>query len=433
MKRLLTAAFALVLALGGCALNMGQDARFGMYGGKPREARPVPPFDVQSTEFDARWFPAYVRWAPDDSHLLVSLCHVKKASYCRIGKYWLAEQRWELLDLQPQVTYRWPSYSPDGQTIVAVAGGCDQNYVCPERRYTLVLLSNDGKRTVKLAETLAKQPTFSDDGKKIIYWRYSGGGGADVAMFDLTTGQEKMLTKLLFWGSDIRGGVFFLPGGQRFVFGGWLPILFGSRNVIKDGKNTEVYVIDEIGTTVPTYPLEGTKLDRSGPNGRTIRYVGDIRKDLITKANILEVDLLWPDNGMSSNNGGTIDVSRDGQVLYSCAYYRCYDAKIASGQYRANKIDLGPNPDVGTGFLMLRPADEKAFDSTAFHIAGRPSISAIAISNDQQRIAFSESPETGWYRTYRFGIATFGNSTPIFIDWPRLDLDPAATQRVITD
>lgn len=71
MKRLWL--IALALAIGGCAVDMGKDARFGMYGGKQPEPKPEPPFDINSTLFGARWVPAYVRWAPDDSHLLVSL------------------------------------------------------------------------------------------------------------------------------------------------------------------------------------------------------------------------------------------------------------------------------------------------------------------------------------------------------------------------
>lgn len=415
MTRILLLIAAAGILLSGCAVDLGKDARFGMYGGKQPDPRTEQPFDVQSTMWDTRWFPAYVRWAPDDSHLLVSLCHVNRHEYCRIGKYWLAEKRWELLDLQPRITYRWPSYAPDGKRIVATAGGCDENYVCPKRLYTLMLLDSDGKHPTKLANTYAEHPTFSDDGKKIIYWKLYGGGGADVAMFDLAAGKEQLLTRLIVWASDIKGNAYFLPGGQKFVFACWLPIHGTGELLRKDGQ---LVYKDGRAMTVP-HPLHGTKLDPEGPN-RGVMYVADMRHGIVTKENVTLMELLWP-----GEQGVPMDLSRSGEVMYLCGS-DCFRRKLATGVYKANPVELDVRPTAMQRLLMLRPPNETAQDTAAFLLPSSAQIAAI--SNDSRRVAFSEANPDDWYYKRRFGIVSLDNAATMFIDWPRLELDPAATQ-----
>lgn len=425
MNRLWLLLIASALLLGGCSVNMGKDARFGMFGGKQAEPKPEPPFDINSTLFGTRWFPTHVRWAPDDSHLLVSLCHVNRVEYCRIGKYWVAENRWELLNLQPRITYRWPSYSPDGKHIVASVGGCDENYRCPERRYALVLLTSDAKRTIKLADTIANYPSFSDDGKKIIYWRWNGGmRGMDVAQFDLSSGKEQMLTKFSFWGTETKGAPFFLPGGERFVFSGRLPIHHSGEFVRKDGK---IVYQDGKAVLVP-HPLDGTKLDFNGPNRNMIRYVADIRQGVVTKDNVSQVTLLWPD-GISGPGGGVVDISRNGEILYHC-YLGCRKAKQANGTLEGNTTPANIREISQTGLLLLRPATEDEHDVAAFSLPFGAQIASL--SKDGLRIAFGEANPISWHHSRRFGITTLGNAPPTFIDWPRLELDPAATQPIAT-
>ena len=80
----------LLLALTGCSLS--PTARHGMYSGSgQRDERPQdPPFDANAIDFGARWFPTYLRFAPDDSNFLASLCHVRRPTFCLIGRYTLA-------------------------------------------------------------------------------------------------------------------------------------------------------------------------------------------------------------------------------------------------------------------------------------------------------------------------------------------------------
>lgn len=430
---LVAATFALLLA--GCALDLGQGARFGNYGGPQAVAKPEPPFDIRSTTWETRWFPTHVRWAPDDSHLLVSLCHVNRASYCRIGKYWIADKRWELLPLEPRTTYRWPAYSPDGKHIVATVASCNEEYRCHGPDDTLTLLSPDGSRVQKLIRTYADHPSFSDDGRKIIYWRLTGGGGADVAMFDLDTGKEEKLTNILFETSSLAGGAYFLPGGQRFVFGASLPQpLYGSRTVFVDGKPVEYYVLDKQGTLSRTTPVDGTKHDPRGPNRGVLRRVADRRDGVVTRATLGRLELLWPDNGASATNGGAEDVNRKGEVLYFCPITGCLAKIRADGRYRVKGIDLDRLPeflslqDPKPSVHVLRADREDAIDVSIFVI--NASASVTAISGDSQRLAFARN--TLWHHSNRLGIATLGNPDPEFIDWPRLELDPAAMQALTT-
>ena len=417
---------ALALALGGCAIDMGQDARFGMYGGKQPEPKPEPPFDVMSTKFDTRWFPAQVRWAPDDSNLLVSLCHVNRTDYCRIGKYWIAGKRWELLALQPQVTYRWPSYSPDGKYIAVTAGGCDQNYRCPGEFYDLLMMSNDGKRALKLVHSYAEMPSFSDDGKRIIYWRLTGGGGAKIAMFDLDAGKEEMLMGDVESANGVSRGVHFLPGGERFVFSLQLMRFLPppGKPIMKDG----LVVRDSTGNVFTPHPWDDTKLAIRGPNSGVMRFVWDRRRGALTKANILEADLLWPDGGNLPNSGDAMDVSRTGEVLYSCSPIGCLLRKTEAMRASIKGVDPNPSAANKQAVLALRPAREDAADSAFFVLNAHPQVAAL--SGDGQRVAFSQAGTAGWHHTFRFGIATLGNPNPEFIDWPRMELDPASTERI---
>lgn len=388
------------LALAGCAANLGQDARFGTYGGRGRDAGPQAAFDVASTKFGVRWFPTHLRWAPDGSHLLVSLCHVNQPDYCRIGKYWLADKRWELLHLKPQTTYRWPSYAPDGRRFVVSVGTCNEQFACSAARLSLTLMDADGGHPVELLRTIAQKPSFSDDGRKIIYWRHTGGGAADIGMYDLDTGREQKLTQLHFQDNWTQTGApYFLPDGERFVFSG-RPLLLPQ--------------------------LGGTKLDPAGPNHGLVRYAWDRRKGAVTPKNFTEADLLWPDGEFAPINDGSLDVSAKGEVLYLTGP-RSYGAQIRSGRYKGNVVQITDNRQL---LLALRPAREDAPFSAVFRLPYGANVAAI--SPDGQRVAFSEIPTGVFHFSQRLGTVRLTDQAVEFIDWPKLELDPAAAQTTST-
>ncbi len=57
-------------------------------------------FDRNGTEWGLHWFPTHVHFGPDNDTLLVGLCHVKRVSYCRIGKYRISRDQWEILPFE---------------------------------------------------------------------------------------------------------------------------------------------------------------------------------------------------------------------------------------------------------------------------------------------------------------------------------------------
>lgn len=404
MKRLLNLILAFCMVLAGCAGEALTDARYGSWGGKQRSYE-TPPFDINAVEFGTRWFPANVRWAPDDSHLLVSLCHVRNAEYCRIGKYWLANKRWELLALQPLTTYRWPSYSPDGKRMAATIGTCNDDFTCPQPRYVLSLLSPDGRQVTPLMRTTAKHPTFSDDGNKLIYWRSADGYYSDVAQFDLRTDQQQDLTEMRLMGGA-KGWPFFLPGGESFVF--------GAR-----------FHISTITGQPPDDFTRGELFDsENGPNKNVTLFAADIKDGPARRERARHLRPLWTD-GLSGTGSHPMDVTAKGEVLYHTGSWQ-YAAKRAAGVYRANTLSFVETSAGSRSILMLRPARADAQDTAAFLVPSGAQEASVAHSG--RHVAFLEMSPQSWGNGQRMGILSLEDQQAEFIDWPRLQLDPAATQ-----
>lgn len=391
------------IVLAGCAGETLPDARYGNWGGTQRTYTD-PPFDINAIEFGTRWFPANVRWAPDDSHLLVSLCHVRNPEYCRIGKYWLADKRWELLALQPLTTYRWPSYSPDGKRMVVTVGACDEDFKCPQPRYVLSLLSPDGQQVTSLIQTIAKHPTFSDDGNKLIYWRSARGYYSDVAQYDLRTGQQLDLTEMRLMGGA-GGWPFFLPGGESFVFG------------------ARFHISNLTGRPPDDFFYGGLFDSENGPNKNVIMFATDIKDGPARRERARHLRPLWTDG--FSGRSHPMDVTAKGEVLYLTGSQR-YAAKRAAGVYRANVLQFVEKPGDTRAILMLRPARADAQDTAAFLMPSGAQDAAIA--HGGRHVAFLEMSPQSWGNGQRMGILSLEDQRPVFIDWPRLQLDAAATQ-----
>jgi hypothetical protein len=374
-----------------------------------------PPFDINAIDYGTRWFPTNVRWAPDDSHLLVSLCHVRNAEYCRIGKYWLADKRWELLALQPLTTYRWPSYSPDGKRMVATIGTCNEDFKFPQPRYVLSLLSPDGQQVTSLLQVIAEHPTFSDDGNKLIYWRSARGYYADVAQFDLRTGKQQDLTEMRLMGGA-KGWPFFLPGGESFVFGARFHISFitGRPAGRPDGHPPDDF-------------FPGGLFDsENGPNKNVTLFAADIKDGPARRERARHLRPLWTD-GLSGTGSHPMDVTAKGEVLYHTGSPQ-YAAKRAAGVYRANTLSFVETSAGSRSILMLRPARPDAQDTAAFLMPFGAQDAAIA--HGGRRVAFLEMNPVGWANGRRMGILSLEDQQAVFIDWPRLQLDPAASQTI---
>ena len=124
-------------------------------------------------------------FSPDGSHLLVTLCKYSLGqrptlSSCRPWRYYLADKRWEEIALtpdDPDWSIESATYSPDGETIAATIVKCgfvktEQFPVCPYLNYRLLMINaKTGKHRTIPSEPSRFQPSFTPDGKGLVYWQ----------------------------------------------------------------------------------------------------------------------------------------------------------------------------------------------------------------------------------------------------------------------
>lgn len=242
IARCITAISCAVIVMTGCALDIG--TRYGNYAGD-REVKSEKPFSVDETVDGVRWFPRHVRFAPDESNLLVSLCHTVRYDLCRIGRYHLASERWEILPFDDKSTYKWPLYTPDGKAIYVMRAPCDEQYRCDFAQEKLLRLSVDGRQSEGVASIIATHLNISPDGKRLIYWRigaYASIQGrtqtrANIFEMDLETRRERPLLKEdeLYTYQEDRSFSFYLSDGESFFFNASFRDGGGNRDEAKSG------------------------------------------------------------------------------------------------------------------------------------------------------------------------------------------------------
>lgn len=127
----------------------------------------------QGTEYLAARFAYY---APDGSHLLVTLCEVREGR-CRPWRYHLAERRWERIELapyDPAWSMESATYAPDGKTIAVSVVKCIGDWrtlQCPLFQYRLALIdASSGAVRILPSEQARFMPSFTPDGKGLVYW-----------------------------------------------------------------------------------------------------------------------------------------------------------------------------------------------------------------------------------------------------------------------
>lgn len=131
-----------------------------------------------------QWFAQFAFFAPDDSHLLVTQCKYAKRQTligCRPWRYHLADKRWEEIVLSPDDpdwSINSATYSPDGKTIAATIVKCVPNGLekifpkCPYLDYRLLLIdAATGKHRTIASDNARFQPSFTPDGKGLVYWQ----------------------------------------------------------------------------------------------------------------------------------------------------------------------------------------------------------------------------------------------------------------------
>lgn len=396
MKFISLLAIALIASLNACAVNLGQDSRYGNYGGPPREKQPEPPFSIESTYRDVRWFPTHVRYAPDGSHLLVSLCHTMRPSLCRIGKYFIAEKEWEILPYEDRRTYRWPVYHPGGKEIAVSTGPCDEQYRCALNDYALVRMAADGSQVERVGDVIASDMSFSPDGKKLIYWRLGGisvqGRGmalADLYEIDWASGTERPLTQLKLWQEELRAP-FFVEDGRAFIFNA---STYGSHKV---------------------------------HNGNNHARIG--KAPVTARADLSNIDI----------GGLPLAVTPQDKVLYSTdlRFLREAGSPVALA-LRPGKVKRGPgaitpadvigteaqNRWFGEGpAVFLKSLAPGSQEEAGFDIALHPF--SAAISPDTQHVAYLKGGSPISSPGVKLGLIGRGNVPATQIDWPKLELKP---------
>lgn len=385
----------LTVLLSACAVDMGQGGRFGAYGGPAQQQSQAaePPFSIDDISFGVRWFPTHVRYAPDSSHFLVSLCHTLRPELCRIGKYFIATNEWEILPFEDKRTYRWPVYSPDGKEIAVTTGACDEQYRCDLYQHVLARMRRDGSRMETVADITAKEMSFSPDGRKLIYWRLGGMGPkgrrfefSNIYEMDWATGKERALTELIFTGSD--GRALFVENGEAFVF-------YAQSG---DGR------------------FKGMHLVR-------------VKDAPLTNMTMGKLQLLWPlDDGLQNYIARQpFDTSTDGRLLFTGGFRWRQRAKQPVALSVLPLREKYANPDdadiaLAGALLYLRQPRADAADELAFK-ANKPYDAAL--SPDLKRVAFLDGNPQSYHPTHKvLAIVERGDVQPIYIAWPKLELKP---------
>lgn len=324
----------LVAAIGGIdlgrLLNPGLYARFGNFGGVGRSTPGSEPFHPDAIKYGIRWFPTHVSFGPDNDTLLVSLCHVDGPGYCRIGRYSLSQDRWDVYAAEQRMTYTRPLFSPDGQWIYYSAA-----YLCEDlRNYCdhprLYRMHPDGTGAEMFADVVVVDPSFSVDGKRLIYWGQMSRNAlanTEVHYLDIETRRVVQLTENI---PHPTGPAFLLADGKHFIFQGGLDYWRGHTTCTADPKE------------VPADPKTGKKEFGSlfGNKAETGLYLAAIEDAPIGKDNCRKLTPFWGDD--SGHKGGS-PCAMDGQGRFL---------------YQADR--LRKRQEGNSAALALRPADPHA-------------------------------------------------------------------------
>jgi hypothetical protein len=316
-------------------LNPGLFAKFGNFGGVGRPTPGSESFHPDTLKFGIRWFPTYVSFGPDNDTLLVSLCHVDNNNLCRIAKYSLSKDQWDVYAFEERYNYINPMFSPDGQWIYYTATPhCeDMRQFCD--RPKLYRMKPDGTGVEMFADIVAVDPSFSVDGKRMIYWGKptpDSLAAVEVHYLDIETRKVVHLTESI---SHPSGPAFLTADGKHFLFRGGLDYWRGHTSCVRDPKG---FPADPKTGKKDFGPLFGDK-DESGI------YLAAIEDAPIGKDNCFKLTPIW---GKDSGHSGGPPCAMDGQGRF-----------LYSGDLAEKKKEGIPVA------LALRPADSRYADDVA--------------------------------------------------------------------
>ena len=377
-----------------------------MYGGGAQNMqRPQdPPFDANAIEFGTRWFPTYLRFAPDDSSFLASLCHVRRPDFCRIGRYTLATKAWDILPHEPLRTYRWPTFSPDGKWIVTTSAPCDALYRCAGEAHALSRMRTDGTGFEKLGnDVIAIQATFSGNGKKLIYWRRIATpspagprliGRKEIYEMDWETGNERRLTEISFFGEEGDTQPYLTEDGQTMVLSGGIFRIY--TRSLTTGK-------DDLGPPIVR-----------GENEHVRRWAFDVADAPLTREKAEEGKLrpVWRGELTGFAN---VDMTLDGRLVYNEHIYE----RRKRGSEVAKSLDCGPQVTQYTRAAFIRRPVEGAQDEAAF-CTGLDVFSAV--SGRKRYLVRTNGSVSLFGNGLRLMLFDSTHPVPEDINWPRLEL-----------
>lgn len=193
--------------------------------------KPFPPAPDAPPEAKEQF--AVMGFSPDSKKLYLEF--VDTSHHLRIGWMDLATKQVSLFAPQnTQDELASPSSSADGREMAIVIKSAASNY---EKSQIGVLdLKSNIYRAITKSDSYKQFPSFSQDGKKIIYAqpdhkRESGKtrfAGWDIYETDVITGVERRLTDFHF--SQIDPPHYYLEGGKQFVFSGDAPRYSNSQH-----------------------------------------------------------------------------------------------------------------------------------------------------------------------------------------------------------
>jgi len=442
---LIAALLGASVLLSACDKFPGQYAKFGNYGGGPRPKSPADRFQPDMVKAGMRWFPAHVDFGPDGDTLLVSLCHVQRNDLCRIGKYSITKKTWEILPFEEQRTYLTPIFSPDGQWIVATTVSTNEERLLDYRDYRLVKMRPDGSgmESVKSVDSYWDEipgfrPSFSADGKKLIYWRRHDVGSrvkhefteTDLFMVDWGTGKETRLTQLGFLGQE-GGRPYLTPNGEQFLFSGALyamyPSEFTKHNALMIASVKDAPITGKDLGTKATWPWEDARprdMDGMDRQGRVLYFCGLGAKKRAGNAVALSIRPREPDFKPTPRPRTANDMERKNP------FAELTEEQIRRGDGARLKQKLNMESDEyrsgeGSAAFLRRPLpnskDEVVFDGGSSISSPSPDGSLLAFITGTFPPAADET--TG------VGLIPAGKprKDTEYIDWPRLDLTPHAS------
>ena len=155
------------------------------------------------------------------------------------------------LTKSPQITNRWPTWSPDGKKIAFVTSVPSQLYLMEADGSNITLLK-DGYNS-------GSRPTWSPNGRKIAF-----GGVNSIFILDVDTKQEERL----FIPIDQCEDAAWSPDGSRIAF---------TARVAEDWLNHEIYLVNANGNALRRLTKSAARDSAPAwsPDGQRIAFFSD--------------------------------------------------------------------------------------------------------------------------------------------------------------